>query len=171
MCVFVMNQKSTGSKICDVNIVSKKQRNTTGVEQKENEPQRQTRGPVWSFITHLSTKQVSSLLTFRFRRSSKIQAGGCGSHPGFFYRNDCSYFCSTFHPDTSYQVSSQLTFSFRRKKYTFIFIYLYNILRGYQFIYHAALMQYNILQHIYIYMYLKDMCMFTGHNRTFLSLS
>ena len=30
-------------------------------------------------------------------------------------QNDFSYFCSTSHPDASYQVSSQLAFRFRRR--------------------------------------------------------
>ena len=36
-------------------------------------------------------------------------------------RNDYSYFCSTRHPDASYQVSSQLAFQFRRRSQKYIF--------------------------------------------------
>ena len=33
-----------------------------------------------------------------------------------FYRNDFSYFCSTSHPDASYQVSSRLAQGYRRSR-------------------------------------------------------
>ena len=55
---------------------------------------------------------------FRFRRRSEkdVQDGGHGGHLGFPIGTILAIFLSTFHPDASYQVSSQLALGCRKSR-------------------------------------------------------
>ena len=46
----------------------------------------------------------------------KFQDGGHGGHLGFLIRTILAIFLSTFHPDASYQVSSQLALGCRKRR-------------------------------------------------------
>ena len=63
--------------------------------------------------------QVTPLLPTEFQVDWSFGSGedvkNRFSRSSISVRNDFSYFCSTSHPDASYQVSSQLAFWFRRR--------------------------------------------------------
>ena len=62
----------------------------------------------------LSCKSVG-LSVQEKKRKIYLQGGGYSGHLGFPIINEFSYFLSTSHPDSSYKVSSQLAFRFRRR--------------------------------------------------------
>ena len=74
---------------------------------------------VWSTSHPNVSYQVSSQISFRFRRKKRkidAQDGGHCRHLGFPIGTIFNSVWSTSHPNASYQVSSQLVFRFRRKK-------------------------------------------------------
>ena len=64
------------------------------------------------------TLMLPSKFGFRFRRRSEkdFQDGGHGGHLGFPIGTILAIFLSTFHPDASYQVSSQLALGCRKSR-------------------------------------------------------